>query len=118
MEVVTFSLLRGVCQTPAYIAQRRGLFADVGIDAHIDIAPTAWVVPSRLAAGEIDFAVLPWTRVATAKSHDEDLVLLCGSGCEEAALDGNDSVDATDFEVFQKCLSGANAPPAEGCVDF
>jgi NitT/TauT family transport system substrate-binding protein len=99
LEVVTFSLLRGVCQTPAYIAQRRGLFADVGIDAHIDIAPTAWVVPSRLAAGEIDFAVLPWTRVATAKSHDEDLVLLCGSGCEEAALVVRPGIDLADVKT-------------------
>ncbi len=98
MEVVTFSLLRGVCQTPAYLAKRRGLFADVGIDAHIDIAPTAWVVPSRLAAGEIDFAVLPWTRVATAKSHDEDLVLLCGSGCEEAALVVRPGIDLADVK--------------------
>lgn len=86
MEVASFALLRGVCQTPAYIARDRGLFAAAGIDAQVEIAPTAWVVPRRLAAGEVDFAVLPWTRVATAKSMDEDLVLLCGSGHEEAAM--------------------------------
>jgi ABC-type nitrate/sulfonate/bicarbonate transport system substrate-binding protein len=86
MEAVRFSLLRGVCQTPAYVAKKRGFFEDAGIDARIEIAPTAWVVPKRLAAREIDFAVLPWTRVATAKSQNEDLVLLCGSGHEEAAL--------------------------------
>ena len=86
MQSVSFSLLRGVCQTPAYVAKERGFFADAGIDARVEIAPTAWVVPKRLAAGEVDFAVLPWTRVATAKSEDEDLVLLCGSGHEEAAL--------------------------------
>lgn len=86
METVSLSLLRGVCQTPAYVAQDRGFFARAGVDAQIDVAPTAWVVPQRLAAGEIDFAVIPWTRVATAKSHGEDLVVICGSGFEEAAL--------------------------------
>lgn len=86
MEPVTVSLLRGVCQTPAYVAKERGFFADAGIDARIEIAPTAWVIPQRLASGEIDFSVLPWTRVATAKSQNEDLVLLSGSGFEEAAL--------------------------------
>jgi NitT/TauT family transport system substrate-binding protein len=86
METATFSLLRGVCQTPAYVAQDRGFFAEAGIDAQIDLAPTAWVVPQRLAAGELDFAVIPWTRVAAAKSYGEDLVAICGSGVEEAAL--------------------------------
>ena len=86
METVRFSLLRGVCQTPAYVAKDRGFLEEAGIDARIEIAPTAWVVPKRLANRDIEFAVLPWTRVATAKSENEDLVLLCGSGHEEAAL--------------------------------
>jgi NitT/TauT family transport system substrate-binding protein len=86
MEVISFSLLRGVCQTPAYVAADRGFLAQEGIVAEVDIAPTAWVVPERLASGDVDFAVLPWTRIAAAKSRDEDLVLLCGSGWEEAAL--------------------------------
>ena len=40
----------------------------------IDIAPTAWVVPQRMAAGTLDFAVLPWTRVAAATAAGEDLI--------------------------------------------
>ena len=30
--------------------------------------------------------MIPWTRVAAAQSRGEDLVAICGSGCEEAAL--------------------------------
>ena len=86
MTPVTFSLLRGVCQTPAYVAKDLGFFAEVGVDAKIDVAPTAWVVPQRLAAGTLDFAVIPWTRVAAAASLGEDLVAICGSGHEEVAL--------------------------------
>lgn len=86
MTTVRFSLLRGVCQTPAYVAQDRGHFAAAGLSAEIDIAPTAWVVPQRMAAGQLDFAVLPWTRVAAATASGEDLVAVCGSGCEEVAL--------------------------------
>jgi ABC-type nitrate/sulfonate/bicarbonate transport system substrate-binding protein len=86
MERISFSLLRGVCQTPAYVAKDRGFLELEGLDARIEIAPTAWVVPKRLSDGDIDFAVLPWTRVATAKAHDEDLVVLAGGGYEEAAL--------------------------------
>ena len=86
MQTVTFSLLRGVCQTPAYCAKDRGFFEQAGLDARIDVAPTAWVVPQRLAAGTLDFAVLPWTRVAAAAAQGEDLVAVCGSGHEEVAL--------------------------------
>jgi NitT/TauT family transport system substrate-binding protein len=86
MTAVTFSLLRGVCQTPAYVAKDRGFFSEAGIDARVDVAPTAWVVPQRLAARTLDFAVLPWTRVAAAASMGEDLVAVCGSGHEEVAL--------------------------------
>ncbi len=83
---ITFALLRGVCQTPAYVAQDQGFFAEEGVSAELSIAPTAWVVPQRLVSGDVDFAVIPWTRVAAASSREEDLVVLCGSGCEEAAL--------------------------------
>jgi ABC-type nitrate/sulfonate/bicarbonate transport system substrate-binding protein len=86
VKTVSFSLLRGVCQTPAYVAHDRGFFAEQGLEARIDVAPTAWVVPQRLAKGDVDFAVLPWTRVATARASGEDLVAICGSGIEEAAL--------------------------------
>ena len=86
MDVVRISLLRGVCQTPAYVAEARGLFAAAGLEARVDVAPTAWVVPQRMAEGALDFAVLPWTRVAAAAAEGEDLIAVCGSGCEEVAL--------------------------------
>src|SRR5262249_4078197 len=52
----------------------------------VEIQPTAWLVPERLCSGAVDFAVIPWTRVAVASTRGEDLVLICGSGCEEAAV--------------------------------
>ena len=86
MERVNLALLRGVCQTPAYAAVERGFFTGRGLDVRIEIASTAWLVPEQMARGTVEFAVIPWTRVAAAHSRDEDLVLVCGSGCEEAAL--------------------------------
>jgi ABC-type nitrate/sulfonate/bicarbonate transport system substrate-binding protein len=86
MNRIKLALLRGVCQIPAYVAKQQGFFAELEVDAQIDIQPTAWVVPQRLATGELDFAVIPWTRVAAASTLGEDLVLVCGSGCEEAAI--------------------------------
>ena len=80
------ALLRGVCQMPAYAALERGFFQRRGLDVRVRIASTAWLVPEQMARGEVQFAVIPWTRVAAADSRDEDLVAICGSGCEEAAL--------------------------------
>jgi ABC-type nitrate/sulfonate/bicarbonate transport system substrate-binding protein len=96
MDIVRISLLRGVCQTPAYVAAERGLFAAAGLEARIDIAPTAWVVPQRLAAGSLDFAVLPWTRVAAAAAEGEDMIAVCGSGCEEVALVLRPGIEMSD----------------------
>jgi NitT/TauT family transport system substrate-binding protein len=86
MDRIAMALLRGVCQMPAYVAKEQGLFAEQGIDARIEILPTAWVVPQRMESGDFQFAVMPWTRVATAAARGEDLVLICGSGFEEAAI--------------------------------
>src|SRR4030095_8501956 len=86
MDRIAIALLRGVCQMPAYVAKEMGFFAEQGIDARIEILPTAWVVPERLMRGDFQFAVMPWTRVAAASSRGEDLVLICGSGFEEAAI--------------------------------
>ncbi len=86
MERVEIALLRGICQMPAYAALERGFFQSRGLDVRVRIASTAWLVPDQMARGEIQFAVIPWTRVASADSRDEDLVAICGSGCEEAAL--------------------------------
>ncbi len=87
MQRIRLSLLRGVCQLPAYVAMERGFFAAEGIEAEPQIAPTAWTVPDRLKSGEIDFAVIPWTRVAADVPSDGNrLTLVAGSGIEEAAL--------------------------------
>jgi NitT/TauT family transport system substrate-binding protein len=87
MKRIRLALLRGVCQLPAYVAMERGFFAAEGIEAEPQIAPTAWAVPDRLQKGEVDFAVIPWTRVAADLPRDGNrLVLIAGSGVEEAAL--------------------------------
>lgn len=83
---IQISLLRGVCQIPAYVAFEKGFLRDEGVEARLDVAATAWLVPQKLMQGESHFAVIPWTRVAAAEAHDLPLVLLAGSGCEEVAV--------------------------------
>jgi NitT/TauT family transport system substrate-binding protein len=86
MDKIHFSLLRGVCQTPAYVAYEHGFFAAQGLDVEMSVTPTAWLVPERLGQGQTHFAVIPWTRVAAAESGEAPLKLLAGSGREEAAI--------------------------------
>jgi len=86
MKAVELSLLRGICQMPGYVAAARGFFRDQGLNVRIAIEPTAALVPERLLRGAVQFAVMPWTRVAAASVRGEPLVLVCGSGCEEAAI--------------------------------
>lgn len=86
MHSLQISVLRGVCQTPAYVAQAKGYFRDAGLDVKLDVAATAWLVPHKLITNESQFGVIPWTRVAAAEANDIPLVLVAGSGCEEAAL--------------------------------
>jgi NitT/TauT family transport system substrate-binding protein len=87
MRRIRLALLRGVCQLPAYVAIEEGFFAAQGIAAEPIVAPTAWTVPDRLRSGEVDFAVIPWTRVAAdVPEGGRRLVLVAGSGVEEAAL--------------------------------
>ncbi|PYL71972.1 MAG: hypothetical protein DMF22_05515, partial [Verrucomicrobia bacterium] len=45
MERILMSLLRGICQMPAYVAKEKGFFFDEGLDVEIEIQPTAWMVP-------------------------------------------------------------------------
>ena len=71
---------------PAYIAYEKGFFEDEGINVNLNIEPTAWMAPHQLISGESHFAVIPWTRVAAAKDKSKPLVLICGSGFEEAAI--------------------------------
>lgn len=86
IERVTLSLLRGICQLPAYVACELGFFRRNDLDVEVEIEPTAWVVPERMVRGQVAFAVIPWTRVAAAGARGEPLRLICGSGCEEAAI--------------------------------
>lgn len=86
MPALRLSLLRGVCQIPAYVAYERGYFRGAGLDVRLHIEPTAAAVPEKLRTGECDFAVIPWTRVAVAARQGHGLVLVAGSGCAEAAL--------------------------------
>lgn len=85
-QTIRLSLLRGVCQTPAYVAHARGFFEAEDLASTISISPTAWLIPEQLLNGSIEFAVIPWTRVAAAEKGEAPLKLLCGSGHEEAAL--------------------------------
>jgi NitT/TauT family transport system substrate-binding protein len=87
MSKVQLALLRGVCQLPAYVGIEEGFFAAQGIVVQPSVAPTAWTVPDRLRSGEVEFAVIPWTRVAADRPEGgRRLVLVAGSGVEEAAL--------------------------------
>jgi ABC-type nitrate/sulfonate/bicarbonate transport system substrate-binding protein len=86
MDRVRLALLRGICQLPAYVAAEAGAFRDHDLEVSLEYAPTAWSVPERMTRGDVDFAVIPWTRVAAAGARGEQLRLVCGSGCEEAAL--------------------------------
>jgi NitT/TauT family transport system substrate-binding protein len=86
MTTLSLALLRGICQLPAYVACDKGFFRAVGIQPTVTISPTAWMVPDRLLAGEVQFAVIPWTRVAADRSEGNRLTLVCGSGSEEAAM--------------------------------
>jgi ABC-type nitrate/sulfonate/bicarbonate transport system substrate-binding protein len=83
---VHISLLRGICQLPAYVAHAKGFFAQANIESTVSISPTAWLIPEQLCSGVADFAVIPWTRVAAAEKGEAPLKVLCGSGFEEAAI--------------------------------
>lgn len=83
---IRLALLRGICQLPAYVAHARGFFLRNGLISDVSITPTAWLIPEQLGAGTVDFAVLPWTRVAAVEKGDMPLKVLCGSGIEEAAI--------------------------------
>lgn len=71
---------------PAYVAWERGYFREQGIAIQPELEATAWLVPERLLSGEVLFGLIPWTRVVAASVRGEPLVLVCGSGCEEAAI--------------------------------
>lgn len=99
MRRIRFQLLRGICQTPAYVAHEKGFFADEGIEASVAISPTAWMIPEQLSSGGCDFAVIPWTRVAAAEQGEEPLRVICGSGCEEAVVVRRRGVRQQDVRI-------------------
>jgi ABC-type nitrate/sulfonate/bicarbonate transport system substrate-binding protein len=86
MIEIRLSLLRGICQLPAYVAHANGFFSEEGVAGHICISPSAWLIPEGLCSGAADFAVIPWTRVAAAGKNEVPLKVVCGSGFEEAAI--------------------------------
>lgn len=106
MNFVKFSLLRGICQIPAYVAHEKGFFQEADLKSELHIEPTAWMVPSKLMSGESDFAVIPWTRVAAAEEKDIPLVLLSGSGFEEAALVVRKGLTLSDVKKVAVPLRG------------
>lgn len=103
---IHMSLLRGVCQIPAYVAYEKGLFAKAGVEPKIEVVATAWMVPEKLARGATDFGVIPWTRVAAGARDESPLVVVAGSGREEAALVVRRGADPSGVERL--------AVPAEG----
>jgi ABC-type nitrate/sulfonate/bicarbonate transport system substrate-binding protein len=105
MRGVVFSVLRGVCQTPAYVAHERGFFADEGLASTLVVEPTAWMVPAKLAGGQSQFAVLPWTRAAVSSGPDR-LVVVCGSGVEEAAIVVRARIEVVDVRRVTVPLRG------------
>src|SRR5437773_4619290 len=86
MIEIHLSLLRGICQLPAYVVHSNGFFLEQGLAAHITISPSAWLIPEQLSSGTANFAVIPWTRVAAAEKNEAPLKVVCGSGFEEAAI--------------------------------
>lgn len=106
MQTLKLSLLRGVCQTPAYVAREKGFFADEGLDVAVGVEPTASVVPDRLARGQIEFAVIPWTRAAAAAGGRVPLVVVCGSGHEEAAVVVRAGLDPSEVRRVTVPLRG------------
>jgi hypothetical protein len=73
-----------VCQLPACVAQDKGFLRDVGIDAQLSIAPTAWTVRQRVVGKGI--SPLFRGRCGGRKSKANRLTLISGSGFEEAAI--------------------------------
>jgi hypothetical protein len=64
MIEIHLSLLRGICQLPAYVARTKEFFLEQGLITHVTISPSAWLIPEQLCSGTANFAVIPWTRVA------------------------------------------------------
>lgn len=106
MDSINMSVLRGICQTPAYVGREAGLFQKQGLDVQLDVVATAWLVPHRLDKGEADFALLPWTRVASASQDETRLIVVAGSGYEEAAIVVRKGIDLASVKSVVVPLRG------------
>lgn len=106
MSIIKMSVLRGVCQTPAYIAHAKGMFKDNGLDVELEVAATAWLIPKQLDSGLAHFALLPWTRVAAADEDEAKLVVVAGSGYEEAAIVVRKGLNVEDVKKVVVPLRG------------
>jgi len=106
MTCIRLSVLRGVCQIPAYVAHAKNFFQQENVDAELNVEPTAWMVPTKLISGESQFAVIPWTRVAAAEEKDTPLTLLCGSGFEEAAIVLRKGIQISEVKTVAVPLRG------------
>ena len=106
MDVIRFSLLRGICQVPAYVAHERKFFLDEGVNSEIKIEPTAWMVPTRLIHGDSQFALIPWTRVAAGEQNETPMCVLSGSGYEEAAIVVRNGIQTSEVKRVAVPLRG------------
>src|SRR3978361_1622616 len=117
MKRIRLSLLRGVCQLPAYVAMERGFFAAEGIEAEPQVAPSAWTVPDRLHSGDVDFAVIPWTRVAADGPRDGNrLVLIAGSGGEGGAPGGGPTKGGSRASPPWRCCGSSAGRTSAWCA--
>jgi len=100
------SVLRGVCQTPAYVAHANGMFEENGLDVELEVAATAWLIPKQLDSGQTQFALMPWTRVAAVPEGEAKLVVVAGSGYEEAAIVVRKGIHVDDVKKVVVPLRG------------
>ena len=106
MPKINMSVLRGICQTPAYVAHDKGMFKENGLDVELKVTATAWLIPKQLDNGQSQFALLPWTRVAAADEDEARLVVVAGSGFEEAAIVVRNGVAIEDVKKVAVPLRG------------
>ncbi|WGI17745.1 ABC transporter substrate-binding protein [Methanonatronarchaeum sp. AMET-Sl] len=108
---LNIGLIRGVCQLPGYVAIEKGFFEDVGLDVSYRVDPTAWLLPGQLSSGDLDFAIMPWTRTVKSRTVGQDLTVVAGSGYEETAV----VVRAdSDIEGLEDLKGKKISLPAEG----
>ncbi|MBL9115871.1 MAG: ABC transporter substrate-binding protein [Verrucomicrobiaceae bacterium] len=106
-----FALIRGICQLPVYVAHETGEFQKNNVESSIRIVPAAWMVPSMLQKGEVEFGVIPWTRVAIAAEKGENLIVIAGGGVEEGMILARPDMERSDISTIA-------VPQPGGVKDF